>query len=769
MALPTADEAFGPGTISTVTVTPSGPFGAGAFQPTPEIMADPIAQRESGGRNVYNYRHDEDPQKFTASGFYQITDPLWNEVAPSVGVDTKKYPTAISAPPEVQTQVKQAIQAKYGDRPWGDSAPPTYSSSTVRFDSGAITRAENMGATTGNQEVRYMSPQDYLALAGDFEEPPWTSRQGKDLKASLGRGEAITDLPSLTIKGGKVTDQDGRHRALAAQEGGVDLIPVVVKSGSGELPSELVGAGGRIVPGARLQNKGPPTAEEAFGTPEGQTGAGLAERVGRYAASQTIELARAVNHILIPPVLDQALFGGRITGQSDVTSAENERRIAELRGGAPEEQGIDWLRLGVDVVNPVNWMGQGVARAVGAAPRVATALGSLIPAISQPTPEGADYWSTKELQASLGMLGGAAANAISQLIRPMASPAANLLKQGINALPGQALGEPIKTIEQALKRLPLAGSVVRNAEVRQLVDFNHVAVNRALEGVGYIPRAAGLRGTELIAAGRQALTDAYDGLLPRVVWRPTPEFARDMQQLATLAREMPVPERQQFANILQNRLWSRMGPNGVMLGDNLKLVESELGYLSRRYRASGLVSQQQLGDALREAQQLVRENLERTNPAEADQLRAINRAWSRFMPVEDASIRRATSDGIFTPGDLLQAIKTDDQTRRKAAFKTGRAHLQDLARDAQKAMGNKGPDSGTPLGMRATSPYGWAAGAGAAMLAAPMYSQTGVNMINRMSASGAPAMRNMLADELQRYAPRIAVPAGVIGGRIGGQ
>src|SRR5271166_820674 len=327
-----------------------------------------------------------------------------------------------------------------------------YAAGNVRFSDSAITAAENLGSYTGTQTVRYMDPADVLALGEDLKDP-WTDRQGKDLKKSLANNEPIDELPSMTIKGNKVTDLDGRHRALAAQEAGVTMMPVVIKGSGDKLPSELVGLSGRSVNSERIEAGKRPGAEMKpwEWKPEGETGAGMAERIGRSFASPVIELSRAINHILVPPVLDQALFGGGVTAKSDVTSAENERRIAELRGGDPEKRGEDlgpdWLRMGTDVTNPVNYLYGPVGKALGVAERAIPIVTGLFSALSQPTPEGEDYWWNKEVQGTLGMLGGAAANALASLVRPMTSAASKLVQQGINALPGQLGGEGIRTAE----------------------------------------------------------------------------------------------------------------------------------------------------------------------------------------------------------------------------------------------------------------------------------------------------------------------------------
>jgi hypothetical protein len=61
-----------------------------------------ISQYESGNRNIVNYKFSPG---FTAQGYYQITNKNWNDYAPLAGVDTSVYPTAMSAPQNVQAQV----------------------------------------------------------------------------------------------------------------------------------------------------------------------------------------------------------------------------------------------------------------------------------------------------------------------------------------------------------------------------------------------------------------------------------------------------------------------------------------------------------------------------------------------------------------------------------------------------------------------------------------------------------------------------------------
>lgn len=67
-----------------------------------------IIKYESGGKNIL--QQQVDPSISTASGLEQITNSTWRNFAPKAGVDLNLYPTAMSAPPNVQLAVGHQIQ-----------------------------------------------------------------------------------------------------------------------------------------------------------------------------------------------------------------------------------------------------------------------------------------------------------------------------------------------------------------------------------------------------------------------------------------------------------------------------------------------------------------------------------------------------------------------------------------------------------------------------------------------------------------------------------
>jgi hypothetical protein len=108
-------SSFNAGQGSTAAARPAG----GDHRTLAQIEHD-----ESGGRNIVNYREQRGERGFTASGYYQITDPTWREFAPPDVV--AKYPRAMNAPRAIQTQVATIMQQKTGNTRWAESAPSGY-------------------------------------------------------------------------------------------------------------------------------------------------------------------------------------------------------------------------------------------------------------------------------------------------------------------------------------------------------------------------------------------------------------------------------------------------------------------------------------------------------------------------------------------------------------------------------------------------------------------------------------------------------------------
>lgn len=270
-----------------------------------------------------------------------------------------------------------------------------------------------------------------------------------------------------------------------------------------------------------------------------------------------------------------------------------------------------------------------------------------------------------------------------------------LQKEGVDLTLGQTHGGVVRRAEEAHKSNPLIGHAIREAENRSIQTFNRATYNRVLANIG-----EKFEGDEIGRAGIKQVGDkldkAYESIKPKLALKPDDQFIKDMADTRTEASEMPDAQEKQFETILNNRLLKRVGPEGSIDGATFKQIESEIGHLAAVYKSSGDAAHRELGSALSDVVTHLRENLGRSSdPSVREELKKINTGWAMLTRIENAAGRRAGSGGLFTTGDLLQAVKSGDRSSRRRTFARGDALMQDFAQTAHDVLPNRLPDSGT--------------------------------------------------------------------------
>lgn len=348
------------------------------------------------------------------------------------------------------------------------------------------------------------------------------------------------------------------------------------------------------------------------------------------------------------------------------------------------------------------------------------------------------------------------------------SASRRLSRQGVQLTPGQMLqdtpviGGMIRGLEDGASGVPLAGSAIQGARNEGIDSLNRVAVNRTLAPVGGELPDKVATGYEAVQYAQQFLGRKYEDLLPRITARMDDQFRQDIDGILSQADlELPADLASRLRAIVGGeRVLQRAADGEVFTGEEFKKVENTLRLLTERYSRSQDVDQQAIADMLVDTRTAFSEMLARSNPFEADELRAINTGWANLSRVQRAAGGTAAvgREGQFTPGELAVATlqgATQGQRGR------GGALMQDLARDAKAALPNTIGDSGTATRGAVTGLLGGAAvGALNPMLAVPviatatLYSkpaQAALNAIyratDRQSASSALA-------ELQKFAGR---------------
>lgn len=311
---------------------------------------------------------------------------------------------------------------------------------------------------------------------------------------------------------------------------------------------------------------------------------------------------------------------------------------------------------------------------------------------------GQDGVENRLASAGIGGAGGLAGyglgRVVSKALAPKTAPVVKkLMDEGVDLTPGQIAGGVGKTIEDKLTSVPVLGDAIQSARARGVESFNKAAVNRSLKHIGEKLPNNVKAGYEAIDYAQNAVSKAYNDLLPKLSVKVDKPFKEAMGNLVDMANEMPKARVKQFKNIMSQQIAKRLSQNGSMTGEAMKEAESELSRLIRQYGGSASGDERLLGNALREAQNQLRKLVMRSNPSKAIKLKSINRAFAELLRPERAA--SMAKDGIFTPGQLQTATRVLDSSGRKKASAMGGALMQDLATNAREVLPSSIPDSGT--------------------------------------------------------------------------
>jgi hypothetical protein len=151
-----------------------------------------------------------------------------------------------------------------------------------------------------------------------------------------------------------------------------------------------------------------------------------------------------------------------------------------------------------------------------------------------------------------------------------------------------------------------------------------------------------------------------------------------------------------FNKWIDGNVLNKFQGQGAVTGQTLKQVQSDLRETISRLGASTDADQRLIGEALKEAQDQVRQLVTRNNPKFSKELKAIDTGYANFKRVEAAAALSGAEAGIFSPAQLQSAVRTMDKSKDHSEFSKGQALMQDLSEPAKTILGNKLPDSGTP-------------------------------------------------------------------------
>jgi hypothetical protein len=344
-------------------------------------------------------------------------------------------------------------------------------------------------------------------------------------------------------------------------------------------------------------------------------------------------------------------------------------------------------------------IGKFAGEVVGTAPVLALTANPIVAgaAAGALTTDARDVGGIAE-DTALGALGGkvgdVALKGAARVIAPkVRSAVQKLMAEGVELTPGQIKGGVAQRVEDSATSIPILGDSINAAKRRSLEGFNKAAVNRVLEPIGQKLPDAVAAGHDAVAHAQAAMDAAYTAVLPKLTVVADNKFASEMTNLRNLSSNLTPDAAKQVGGILDTIETSFSPGAKAMSGETMKTIDSELGRLARAYRSSAVGNERLVGQAISEAQNILRDTVERSNPAQAKVLKAINRGYANLVRVENAASK--AKDGVFTPAQLQTATRVTDSSLRKKASARGTALMQDLATAGRQVLPSTVPDSGT--------------------------------------------------------------------------
>lgn len=490
---------------------------------------------------------------------------------------------------------------------------------------------------------------------------------------------------------------------------------------------------------------------------------GGAQMLTQALPSGVVEAGNRLNNWLA----DKTGMVGRLPEGGVDQQVREEEAQYQARRAAGGESGFDGYRTIGNVVSPVNI---GIAAAMPAAAatlpaRMAmSAAGGAASAAFNPVTEG-DFSDEKKRQMAIGGMFGGATPAVMAGLGRVVSPAASrdpnlamLKAEGVRPTVGQSVGGWANALEEKAQSLPVIGDSIRAARSRSLEDFNKAAINRATSKIGQQVDGSG---TDAIKQAGDLISDAYDAAKGQLGgFKIDPTAKKELGNLQMLAvKGLEGRERNTIKQYFKNYINTRDG----LTAETFKELDSKLTQDIAKF-SSGDAYQQKVGDALKEVQRILTENAKRANPEAAKALKAADAAYANLVRLEGAAVGAKGNGGVFTPGQLLTAVRGADKSVRDRATARGTALMQDLAVAGNTVLGNKVPNSGTADrlwmggaalgGAGMVSPYA----VGGLLGGAALYSSPAQALL-RGAVSSRPELAQPVANALQKASPGL-IPFG---------
>jgi len=386
-----------------------------------------------------------------------------------------------------------------------------------------------------------------------------------------------------------------------------------------------------------------------------------------------------------------------INAPAEATEATSQylKGIAGFPASVAETVGETLPQLALPVTRPLMMAAQGAGTAIG-----------------QPTTDKAslDNYSDMLLSKSReglqgGVLGGVFGKLAQAGLKPNVSPELKMLQDmGMTRFtPGQLLsdvplvGQGLQRAEQAATSLPLTGSMIRKGLQTTNEDFNRAMAQKVLDPIDVQIGKDVPAGRSLVDFLEETIGTGYDKVASKIDFKniidpKTKKSTYDhmMERFTDIARDKTIGQQRIIFDEFDKTFLQAFQRKKHLNGNEFREIEKSLGNKAKAYMRDPVL--QDVGFALRDIQEAMRNELAYQNPSVGKELRSLHDAFKRYLRVERAASYIGAQEGIYSPSQMQSAVKAVGGQR---PFATGRAMFQPETQAALKVMGPTMPDSGT--------------------------------------------------------------------------
>lgn len=547
-----------------------------------------------------------------------------------------------------------------------------------------------------------------------------------------------------------------------------------------------------VIAGKRVQTQQPLTDEQIDEIAADITGQPTAQPTQPQAEAPTSGFmmglkdpisggAQLLERVLPQPVVEQVNKLNQILSQYGLVSPLPEGGVSQMvrqeeqayQAGrtARGEEGFDFPRLGGNVVSGIV-PGAAATKVAGTGLRGAAVAGggtAALQPVTQGTEEEFAIEKAKQVAggAAFGALGQKATEAVGGALNPLLTKAEQTMRElNVRGTIGQKLGEPAKALEEFAQNLPIVGTAIQNQREKTLYDFNKAVINKALDKVK-LKLPADAIGRDAVQFATDRIGESYDDVLSKMSFTLTPGVGSDILDALNRAN-LPGPgQRQIVEKIVNNIVLDKFPASGVVSGQQIKAIESDLRQQAIKYLGSATATERDIGDALQLVLKEMKKNVYDQNPAQTSQLRRIDSAYGDLAVMKMAAANTGAQSGVFTPKQYQQAVRQADQSRRKARFAEGRARGQKEAEAAMEMIGEtpgavlEGRLAGLAKGGALVTMFGYDPTTAAALTGTTrlLYSDMGQDIADLLLRSRTPLMKKA-GEKVTKAATPVGAPAG---------